>query len=118
MILLIFKLNGGVEARLVTEVIKETCKLLTFSDPKLFEFMGLIRLNEFELDGEKVYLLVGFKPGYPAKLIFHTRSSNGAPLPGWVVQLDEGQVEAAGFQSRPPAHLGSALLHKLLNAVR
>lgn len=103
-----------VDVQPIPEVIKGNCKLMTFSDPALLEFMGLIGVNEFTLDGEQVYLLVGYKPGFPSKLICHARTSAGAPIPGWQIQLEENQLQAAGFQSRPPKLAGSALLHRLL----
>lgn len=106
--------NVEVDAQPHPEVVKGTCKLVSFSDPKLFEFMGLIGVNTFTLDGEEVHLLVGFKPGYPGKLICHSRSSSGAPIPGWLIHLDEQQLQAAGFQSRPPKDAGGVLLHRLL----
>jgi hypothetical protein len=103
-----------VDAEPISEVIKGNCRLMTFSDAALLEFMGLIGVNEFVLDGEHVYMLVGYKPGFPSKLIFHARSSTGDPISGWQVQLDEHQLQAAGFQSRPPKRAGSSLLHRLL----
>jgi hypothetical protein len=103
-----------VDAEPVPEIITGNCKLMTFVDPTLLDFMGLIGVNEFNLDGEQVYLLVGYKPGFPSKLICHARTNDGAPISGWEVQLDEHQLQAAGFHSRPPERAGSALLHRLL----
>jgi hypothetical protein len=104
-----------VDAWPIPEVIKSEFRLLTFSHPQLLDFIGMIGVNEFELDGELVYLLVGYKPGFPAKFVYHGRTRKGAPIPGWIIQLDQKSVEEAGF-CFPEKGKASALLSALLKS--
>lgn len=110
--------GGQVVAFPEPEVIEGSCELLTFSDPSVLEFIGLIGLNRFNLDGDLVYLLAGIAPG-TNRFVGLARTSRGEPIPGWCFTWYEHQLQAAGFSSRPPTtQAGSRLLHQLLQARR
>lgn len=98
-----FTLNDlEVEAILTKEELKSDFRLITLSNHQINSLIGMIGINSYKVGDDTIYLLVGFKPGYPAKLVSHARTKSGSPIPGVIFELDKAQVEKAGFQFKPP----------------